>query len=222
MDLATVIIARPMRRDERLPSVTALMEAYGVANATAVAALRRLRELGLTRTVAGSGTYVGDVPFALRPEPEGEYAARYPTGDVVLLFQAGRRCISEAAVQRLSDRPDTAPTIGVYAYDHEEGRDVLVRHLDAGALAAWDRRALRALGDSFVAAARLIVGYGVGDVERHLITIARLIMDSAAVRPEGQAPIALAPGYEESVIGAAQRRIWPKLFTEGGPDDPPF
>jgi DNA-binding transcriptional MocR family regulator len=223
MDLATVILQGGMlsRPGERIPPVTKLMSAYAVANATVVSALRRLRELGLTRTVAGSGTFVGELPYGLRPEEDGEYPARSLTGDVVLLFLASQRCTHEAAIMRAPWETD-APTIDIYAYDRQEEQDFLVRKLDASALAAWDRKALRALGDAFLAAGRRIVGYGPGEVERHLLAVAKSIMDTAAVRPEKQPGIAISPGYADEVSGQAYRRIWPERFTKGGPDDPPF
>jgi hypothetical protein len=58
MDIATAIHAGALGPGQRIPSQTALMDAYKVAMDTAAAALRKLREHGLTRTQPGRGVVV--------------------------------------------------------------------------------------------------------------------------------------------------------------------
>ena len=57
-DLERRIQAGEYAPGERVPSVLAIMERYGVASATAHKALAGLRNRGLTKTYPGMGSYV--------------------------------------------------------------------------------------------------------------------------------------------------------------------
>jgi DNA-binding GntR family transcriptional regulator len=59
-DLRARIESGELAPGDMLPSITRLSQEYGVAKGTAVKALNVLRSEGLTRTVAGWGTFVAD------------------------------------------------------------------------------------------------------------------------------------------------------------------
>lgn len=214
MDLATAIHRGLIRKGTQLPTQTHLMKSYGVAMGTAAAALRRVREAGLTRTEAGRGVFAAG---GFRPDPTGEYATEHPSGQVAVLFEASDICRHLAALSR----PEGAPaTVELTAYDHDEGREVVARRIDTSALEGLDRAMLRALGDALAAAARRIVGYGAAEIDQHLLTVAELVLRSGARRDPAQPGIALSPGTPSPEEDVALR-IWPERATAPA-DGAPF
>lgn len=82
--LRAAILTRKFAPGERLPSGPQLVEQYGVAKATAEAAIRTLREEGLVVTRTGSGTYVRERterPVGLRPHLERAFESPTVTVD---------------------------------------------------------------------------------------------------------------------------------------------
>ena len=61
-DLRARIESGELAPGDMVPSITRLAQEYGVAKGTAVKALDVLRSEGLTRTVAGWGTFVAERP----------------------------------------------------------------------------------------------------------------------------------------------------------------
>lgn len=59
-DLREQIESGRLRPGDMVPSITRLSQEYGVSKGTAVKALDVLRREGLTRSVAGWGTFVAD------------------------------------------------------------------------------------------------------------------------------------------------------------------
>jgi DNA-binding GntR family transcriptional regulator len=59
-DLRRQIESGELAPGDMVPSITRLMQEYGVSKGTAVKALDVLRREGLTRTVAGWGTFVAE------------------------------------------------------------------------------------------------------------------------------------------------------------------
>jgi GntR family transcriptional regulator len=59
-DLRARIESCELAPGDMMPSITRLAQEYGVAKGTAVKALDVLRREGLTRTVAGWGTFVAE------------------------------------------------------------------------------------------------------------------------------------------------------------------
>jgi DNA-binding GntR family transcriptional regulator len=59
-DLRGRIKSGELAPGDMVPSITSLAQEYGVAKGTAVKALDLLRREGLTRTVAGWGTFVAE------------------------------------------------------------------------------------------------------------------------------------------------------------------
>ncbi|WP_405163040.1 winged helix-turn-helix domain-containing protein [Nocardia sp. NBC_01499] len=77
VDLITAIHNGHYQPGDRLPSQTQLMTTYGVSMATAAAALRKLREHGLTTTQPGRGVYLATT------FPHGQFAqTATTTGDL--------------------------------------------------------------------------------------------------------------------------------------------
>jgi DNA-binding transcriptional MocR family regulator len=212
MDLATAIHKGLIGRGERLPTQGSLMKSYGVAMGTVAAALRKLRECGLAYSAAGRVFAAADD----WPDPPEEYAAKLPRGEVALLFRASDICRGLAATAHPREgRAQFHDT----AYDHEEGCEVVVRTVDASALDGLDRVMLRALGDALAAAARRFVGYGPAEIDRHLLTMAEVIVRSGARRDPAQPPIALMPGTPSREEDVALR-IWPEraaALADGAP-----
>lgn len=82
--LRAAILTRKFAPGERIPSGPQLMERYGIAKATAEAAIRALRDEGLVVTRPGSGTYVRERterPVGLRPHIEQAFEAAAVTID---------------------------------------------------------------------------------------------------------------------------------------------
>ncbi len=82
--LRAAILTRKFSPGEKLPSGPQLVERFGVAKATAEAAIRALREEGLVVTRPGSGTYVRERterPVGLRPHIEQAFEAAAITVD---------------------------------------------------------------------------------------------------------------------------------------------
>lgn len=82
--LRAAILTRKIAPGERIPSGPQLTERFGVAKATAEAAIRALREEGLVVTRPGSGTYVRERterPVGLRPHIEQAFGSPTVTLD---------------------------------------------------------------------------------------------------------------------------------------------
>ncbi|WP_051028884.1 GntR family transcriptional regulator [Nocardia takedensis] len=82
--LRAAILTRKFAPGEKLPSGPQLVERFGVAKATAEAAIRALREEGLVVTRPGSGTYVRERterPVGLRPHIEQAFESPSITVD---------------------------------------------------------------------------------------------------------------------------------------------
>lgn len=82
--LRAAILTRKFAPGERIPSGPQLVERYGVAKATAEAAIRALREEGLVITRPGSGTYVRERterPVGLRRHIEQAFESAAVTVD---------------------------------------------------------------------------------------------------------------------------------------------
>ena len=82
--LRASILTRKFAPGERIPSSPQLVERFGVAKATAEAALRALREEGLVVSRPGSGTYVRERterPVGLRPHIEQAFESTTVTVD---------------------------------------------------------------------------------------------------------------------------------------------
>ncbi|GAA3172212.1 GntR family transcriptional regulator [Nonomuraea salmonea] len=208
IDLALLILKGTIGENEQLPSQTKLMQAYGVAMATASAALRRVQDAGLAIGQPGRGVFV-------KP-------ALWRTGDVNTLYTAGQLLQGVACT---GGPPDSEATVEVGGYEHPADGWITGRIIPAGHLNQLDRNVIRALGDTFVASALRIVGNGPQPGDRRLIQAAQAVLRDGGRRPDRQAPIALYGGGNETPFehGAAVRRVFPERFTRTpGPDDQPF
>ncbi|MFK0297238.1 GntR family transcriptional regulator [Streptomyces sp. NPDC090442] len=78
-----------LRAGDRLPSTRSLQDTYGIANSTAQAVMRLLRQEGLACTTPGRGSFVADQlpPAGMVPHPTDEDAAptHMPTAEYVEL-----------------------------------------------------------------------------------------------------------------------------------------
>jgi DNA-binding GntR family transcriptional regulator len=70
-DLKRRVTEGELRPGDRLPTIKELTERYGVSPATVQAALRLLREDGVTHSWQGRGTYVSE-PSTARPGSQDE------------------------------------------------------------------------------------------------------------------------------------------------------
>lgn len=203
MDLATAIHTGLIRPDDRLPSQTELMAAYGVAMATAASALRKVRDAGLTRSEPGRGVYA--------------LSHHRRNGDVAALYQAGNLCRSVAST---TFRPGSDPIMEVGGYDDWDGSEIPGRRVNVAALVALDRTVARVLGDTFTAAARRIVGHGRQETDQQVIDAARAILHDGGHRPDGQPAIAFFGGTLADEDRVAER-LWPNI-KETTPEGAPF
>ncbi|MFI5782873.1 GntR family transcriptional regulator [Nocardia sp. NPDC051570] len=84
VDLITAIYNGHYQPGDKLPSQTQIMTTYGVAMATAAAALRKLRDHGLTTTQPGRGIYLTtQLPHS---DPSQYWLQRY--ADITTLYHA--------------------------------------------------------------------------------------------------------------------------------------
>ena len=63
--LRDMITSGQVRPHERLPSISYLVQTYGVADQTVKKAMQVLRDEGLVQTVTGKGVYVVERPLVL-------------------------------------------------------------------------------------------------------------------------------------------------------------
>ncbi|MBB5628473.1 DNA-binding GntR family transcriptional regulator [Sphaerisporangium krabiense] len=64
------ILAGQYKPGERIPSLIAIIEEFGIANATAQKVMRALRADGLIHTEPGMGSFVTDSDERELPKPE--------------------------------------------------------------------------------------------------------------------------------------------------------
>ncbi|MEJ8662221.1 GntR family transcriptional regulator [Streptomyces sp. MS1.AVA.4] len=209
-DLALAIYQGLIPGGEQLPSQSKLMKSYGVAMATAAAALAKLSAAGLTRGVPGRGTYAVDVQ-------------RMQAHPVLEVMAAASLCRSLAA---LTFGPgEAAPTVGVDGdLDEDTSGDrepVQPRQVEVSALILLDRQVLRWMSEAFLSAARRLVGAGQREADAHLLAAARAILRDGGRRPEGQPAIAIH-GMRRPADEDVALRIWPERGDPAGPDGPPF
>jgi len=212
-DLALAIHQGLIRGDERLPSQTDLMKAYGVAMNTASSALGKLQAAGLTRSERGRGT------FAVRIEREW-------ANPILDVMAAASVCRSLAA--HTFGKNDNNPKLPVggdpaWLTENENEWTRPGRMVDVSALVGIDRHVLRWMSEAFLSAARRLVATGQSDADTHLIEAARAILRDGARRPDKQPAIAHYGGphpVDEDVV----LRIWPERANHQplGPNDSPF
>jgi DNA-binding transcriptional MocR family regulator len=203
MDLAAAIHRGLIGPGQKIPSQAELMSAYGVAMATAAAAIAKVREAGMIRSEVGRGSFV----------------VKDPGGDVGTLYLASLLCAQVASTTWPPGVPPTLPAWVPYEAGYDDDGHA-GRHIDATALVGLDRSVARALADTFRARARQIVGHGAGPGDQTLIDAARAIVRDGGRRPDGQPGIALYGGADED--DGVVYRLWPHRADPPGPDDPPF
>lgn len=114
VDLITAIHNGHYKPGDRLPSQTQLMTTYGVSMATAAAALRKLREHGLTTTQPGRGVYLAtSFPHSKFPQNPGvppRWQQRYT--DITTLYHAASHLttLAERTEEGEQGTPATADT----------------------------------------------------------------------------------------------------------------
>jgi hypothetical protein len=209
-DLLVAIHRGALSWGDKVPTQKELMAAYGVAMATAAAALTKLDAIGLTHARPGAGRFVVGKPPLRRH-------------DVLDILDAASICRRLACASG-GPGPHDISVGGDPDWDdpHADPEKRLPpRHVDVTLLTGLDRHLLRWQAEAFVDAARRIVGHGLTDTDQHLVAAARAILRDGAARPADQAPIPLYGG-PQSVGEDVVLRIWPDRARPLGPDDPPF
>jgi DNA-binding transcriptional MocR family regulator len=209
-DLLVAIHRGALSWGDKVPTQKELMAAYGVAMATAAAALTKLDVIGLTQARPGAGRFVVNKPPLHRH-------------DVLDILDAASICRTLACTSGGS-APRHTWVGGDPDWDDphaDPDKAMPPRRVDVTVLSGLDRHLLRWQAEAFVDAARRIVGHGLTNADQHLVAAARAILRDGAARPAEQAPIPLYGGAEpvgEDVV----LRIWPDRARPLGPDDPPF
>lgn len=207
-DVAMAIAMGSIGAGERVPSQRRLMAAYGVAEATAAAALGRLRAIRMVQSETGRGTFA---------------TPQWQNQDILDILSAAAMCRSVTSVAW--GHGDTLMTPCSWlppGSDHGEDFPPYPPRVDVSALVALDRHLVRWMSEALYDAARRAIGSGLGEADGHLLAAARSVLRAGGRKPEGQPPIAHyggpVPDGEDYVF-----RIWPERRNPpNGPDDPPF